>query len=143
MALNTDPKPFKILTPDVLRRLAEVTPARSQTGCRLKSSRFGRLFVNGENLTFHLQQITPNFVARPHYSYPLYSAQIITPDLVVLQASRETLPQLVAWCAEQVLAFDSYQRVRRELGAVGIYARGYRLSKADSSGFVLISLVKD
>lgn len=80
-------------------------------------------------------------MARPSYSYPLYSAQLFTSEARPLAVNRETLPQLVAWCAAQLAGFDSYQRVRRELNRCAIYCRGYKLSAGGRPVFVLITLV--
>jgi hypothetical protein len=95
-----------------------------------------------KKVNFHRQQLTTNFVARPRSTYPLYTAQIFSEDVQQLTACRETLPQVVAWCAERVEEFDTYQRVRREFERVKIYSRGYKRLGSGLTCFVLITLVK-
>ncbi len=80
--------------------------------------------------------------ARSPESFPMYSARIFTVDLLQLSAERDTLPPLVDWCADQLLDFDSAQRVRRELNRSGVFSRGFKLLADSSPCFVLISLVK-
>jgi hypothetical protein len=111
-------------------------------GCGLKVPYLVGYLSTVKSSHFSSAIFNANFVARPHYSYPLYSARIFSDEVQLLVANRETLPQLVAWCADQVQGFDSYQRVRREFDRAGIFSRGYKLAANSLPVFVLITLVK-